>query len=82
MDKLDEKSREILEARKQLMRGREVALGSLEGKGRDLMTCICEFLDLSTPNRPELMKTWIVKANVEAADKDKLNEEEILGQVV
>lgn len=42
VDKLDEKSQEILDTRKELLRGGDGALRSLEGKGRDLMTCICE----------------------------------------
>ncbi|EPS94365.1 hypothetical protein FOMPIDRAFT_62504 [Fomitopsis schrenkii] len=62
VDKLDEKSQEILDTRKELLRGGDGALRSLEGKGRDLMTCI-------------------LKANAQAAEEDKLNEEEILGQV-
>jgi hypothetical protein len=83
VDQLDKISRNIFAKKKEaLQKGDEEALKQAGG-GKDIMSVLCAIFRLGSSCHAELMECpeYAVRANMEAAEGEKLPDEELLGQM-
>lgn len=81
VDTMHNTSLEIIESKKQALEAGEDALESEVGRGKDIISVLCSYNPPSTRNLTETLIRCSVKANMAAAEEDRLTEAELLGQM-
>lgn len=74
-------SQEILESKRVALRQGDKALAAKIGRGKDIMSILCKPGPSSCPPPILTLLLLVVKANMSASADEKLDDDELLGQV-